>query len=94
MAQNKPYMANDRQDEETGRFQRAFDAEDYLAAIDACGGLAGTSDVAKELDAAKRTVLKNLNDLADEGLVEKRRIGGRTIVWVLPDEALAPEESS
>lgn len=44
-------------------------------------------DVAEEFpDVAERTIRGRLNDLADRGKLEARRVGAAAKVWYLPDQ--------
>lgn len=42
-------------------------------------------EVADELGESRRTLHRRLNELHDEGRVEKKTVGGRSVVWWLPD---------
>lgn len=46
-----------------------------------------TAEVADELGVSRRTALRRLSGLADEGTVERKNVGDRSAVWWLPDEA-------
>jgi hypothetical protein len=45
-------------------------------------------EVADRLDVARRTALDRLGDLADDGRIDGRKVGGRAKVWYLPLDAL------
>jgi hypothetical protein len=73
-------MPNDSRDDESGQFTEKYDRDDFLAAIDAADGLAGTQDVADYVGCSRPTAHLVLEELADAGRVTKRKIGG-SAVW-------------
>jgi len=49
-----------------------------------------TPEVAEALNVSRRTALRRLSNLADEGLIERKDIGGRSAVWWMPDDSDPP----
>lgn len=45
-----------------------------------------TPEIADGLDVSRRTALRRLSALANEGRVERKDVGGRTAVWWVPDD--------
>jgi Mn-dependent DtxR family transcriptional regulator len=72
-------------DDETGRYTASWSNEDFLEALRELGGVAGTTDVADRVDCSRKTAYHWLNDLADEGKVERREIGG-SLTWILDSD--------
>lgn len=72
-------MPNDKQDEQTGRFEKKYADEDFLNALAALEE-ATTREVAEHVGADHDTARRRLNALADEERVERRKIAA-TILW-------------
>ncbi|WP_415383557.1 winged helix-turn-helix transcriptional regulator [Halosimplex sp. TS25] len=53
-----------------------------------------TSEVADGVDVSRRTALRRLARLADEGAVRRKDVGDRSAVWWLPDSADEPAPTS
>lgn len=81
--------------DESGRFTSKFPDEDFLAALEAEDGMAGTTDVAEyladehedvdEVDATLESITyKNLKRLCDDGDIDRKKVGN-TNVWMLLD---------
>ena len=73
---------NDEQDEETGRFTEKYATSDFLDALRGGDGMATTSEVAERVGAPRRTAYGRLEELRDEGVLEKRSVGAG-VLWVL-----------
>lgn len=43
------------------------------------------TEIADEMGKAKKTILDRLNELDEEGKVERKKVGGRAVVWWLPE---------
>ncbi|WP_302081075.1 transcriptional regulator [Salinibaculum rarum] len=67
-------------DEETGRYTGEYSTEDFLNAISAEDGLAGTGDIADRVGCAHDTAYKRLQRLEKKGLVSSRKVGN-TLLW-------------
>lgn len=67
-------------DEESGRYTGQYTTEDFLDAINAEGGMAGTGDIADLVGCAHDTAYKRLQKMEDEGLVSSRKVGN-TLLW-------------
>lgn len=80
----QPAMPNDKQDEQTGRFERKYTDEEFLNAMDALGE-ATTREAAEYVGADHDTARRRLNTLADEGQVDRRKVAA-TILWNVVDE--------
>lgn len=66
----------------SGWFEKEHVDEDFLEAIEALGGTAGTAEVADEVGCPQRTAYHRLDELRDAGRIEGRKIGG-SIAWML-----------
>jgi len=67
-------------DEDSGRYTGQYTTKDFLDAIKAEGGMAGTGDIADRVGCAHDTAYKRLQKLEDEGLVSSRKVGN-TLLW-------------
>lgn len=66
--------------EETGRYSASYSDDDFLEAIADLGGTAGTSEIADHVGCVRDSAYRRLNQLAENGCVERRRIGN-SLVW-------------
>jgi DNA-binding MarR family transcriptional regulator len=82
MARNTTSMPR-RKDEESGQFTEQYPREDFIAALPESPGASGTSEIADEVGCDRRTAYQKLNALADEGEVNRQKIG-QALVWQLP----------
>jgi len=67
-------------DEETGRYTGQYSTEDFLNAISAEGGMAGTGEIADHVGCAHDTAYKRLQEMEEEGQVSSRKVGN-TLLW-------------
>ncbi|WP_418284849.1 transcriptional regulator [Halorubrum sp. DTA46] len=67
-------------DEETGRYTGEYSTEDFLDAITAEGGMAGTGDIADQVGCAHDTAYKRLQQMEKKGVVSSRKVGN-TLLW-------------
>jgi Mn-dependent DtxR family transcriptional regulator len=67
-------------DEETGRYTGEYSTEDFLDAINAGDGMAGTGDIADQVGCAHDTAYKRLQRMEKQGLVSSRKVGN-TLLW-------------
>jgi predicted ArsR family transcriptional regulator len=80
-------MSRDRG--ENGRFVQKASVDDVLAVLEArMDPLTGT-EVGDELGISNRAALDKLNELHDRGTIERKKVGGRSVVWWLPSERAA-----
>ena len=77
-------MTPDR-NEETGQYSASYSDDDFLKAIADLGGTAGTSEIADRVGCVRDSAYRRLNQLAENGRVERRRIGN-SLVWFATDE--------
>lgn len=73
------------QDEETGRFVEGYPPEVFINALDELGGAASTTDVENKVGCSRRTTLDKLNTLADEGTIDRQKVG-TSFLWTYADE--------
>lgn len=71
-------------DEETGRYTGEYSTEDFLNAINAEGGMAGTGEIADQVGCAHDTAYKRLQRLEKDGLVTSQKVGN-TLLWEVKD---------
>ena len=78
---------SDRERNEHGQFDYALNPETILEVFDArsdpCEPL-DAGDVADQLGIARRTALKKLNTLSEQGTLTDKKIGARGRVWWVP----------
>jgi len=72
-------MPRDR-DAESGKYTDAFSDEDFIEAIHAEGGLAGTTAVAEIVGCTRRQALNRLKELRKQDKVTSKDVG-RSLVW-------------
>lgn len=85
MGMTSPDVPNDERNEDTGRFAAKYTDQDFLDAIVALGGAAGTGDIADEVGCPQRTAYGRLNELREAGKVESRKVGS-VLLWSLADD--------
>ena len=73
---------NENQDEETGQFESKYSDDEFLNALQELDGMGGTSEVAEMVDCPTRTAFNRLDRLAEEGEIDKRKVGG-SVAWIL-----------
>jgi len=73
MATNGEKMPRER-DKQSGQYRTAYTDEDFLSVIRE-GDQPSTPEIADALGCADRTALVRLHELADEGRVERRKVG-------------------
>ena len=82
--------------DEDGRFAEKVTKQDILKVFDATDEpVLSASEIAEELDVARQTVSRRLKSMADEGLVESKQMGARSVAWwatVAP--ALSPDAAA
>lgn len=67
-------------DEETGQFSEEYPREAFLQAVES-HEMATTTQVAETVDCSYDLAYQRLGDLADEGEIKKRNVGG-SFVWL------------
>jgi GTP-sensing pleiotropic transcriptional regulator CodY len=77
-------MVRDR-DDESGKYTDAYSDEDFIEAIRAEGGLAGTTAVADIVGCTRRQALNRLKKLREQNRVKSKDIGP-SLVWQLGSE--------
>jgi len=78
MGENMGVMRD--RDEESGQYTGQYTTEDFLDAINAEGGMAGTGDIADLVGCAHDTAYKRLQKMEEKGLVSSRKVGN-TLLW-------------
>lgn len=83
-----------RERNEQGQFVGTFTDGAVLDAVRGVAPAPATAnDVADALDCTRKAAWQRLTALHDEGRVERRKVGGRAVVWWLTDEADADPEA-
>jgi len=67
-------------DAESGKYTDAYSDGDFIGAIQAEGGLAGTSAVAEIVGCTHRQALNRLKELQEQNKVTSKDVG-RALVW-------------
>ncbi|WP_242611675.1 ArsR family transcriptional regulator [Natrinema hispanicum] len=70
----------DRDDE--GRYQSTYPLEDFINALEAEGGQAGTQDVVDRVGCSYELGYKRLRSLEDDGQISSQKIGNARL-WLL-----------
>lgn len=70
-----------------GRKPRVTDAEIIAVLRESTDPVLSTAEVAGELPIKRRATLTRLQHLAEDGVLARKRTGGRNTVWWLADEA-------
>lgn len=84
-------MRRERGDD--GQFVKKATIDDVLAIlVERREPLTGT-EVGDELEISNRTALDKLNELHERGVIERKKVGGRAVVWWL-DIALGTSHTS
>jgi len=71
-------------EEDSGKYTTSYSDSDFLDAISRLDGMAGTSDIAEEVDCTRRTAYTRLKSLEDDNQVKSRKVGN-SIVWLIPE---------
>lgn len=71
--------------EDTGQYTGEFPEGDFLDAIEAEGGMAGTGEIADRVGCAHDTAYKRLQKLEERDMVSSRLIGN-TLLWEVATE--------
>ena len=74
-------MAKDR-DDRTGKYTEKYPLEEFVSALDALGGMAGTQEIADEVGCAYRTAYAKLKVLDDGDKISSRNVGNAKL-WEL-----------
>ena len=77
-------MPRDR-DAESGKYTDAFSDEDFIEAIHAEGGLAGTTAIAEIVGCTRRQALNRLKELREQDKVTSKDVG-RSLVWQIQSD--------
>lgn len=72
-------MGRDR-DDESGKYTTSYADEDFIEAIEAEDGLAGTTAVAEIVGCTQRQALNRLKELEEQQKVVSKDVG-RALVW-------------
>lgn len=76
-------MSDDRERTEKGQYAEQVTPDDALALFTDHEPRTA-SEVADELGVVRRTAYNKLNELADQGKLKKKKVGGRAVVWWRP----------
>ena len=84
-------MARERT--ETGEFVETVTLDRVVSAIRAVDGpVVTTRDVADRLDCTTEAARQKLVQLTEQGRVDRRKVGGRAVVWWLTESEDDPDE--
>jgi DNA-binding IclR family transcriptional regulator len=78
-------MTGRERDEQTGKYTGSYKDSDFLDAIRASNGMAGTSEVAEVTGCSYSTAYDRLRDLEGDGEVESQEVGN-SLLWKVTDE--------
>lgn len=71
---------------EGGRFAEKASLDDVLAVLDERDEPLTGTEVGNVLEISNRSALDKLNELHERGDIERKKVGGRSVVWWLADE--------
>jgi len=71
-------------DAESGKYTEKYPADEYLDALEAVDGMAGTQDVADYVGCSYEAAYKKLRQLEDSGVVSSQKVANAR-VWMLKD---------
>jgi hypothetical protein len=75
-------MSKERKRDEGGKFEGEVTEQDILRVLDRSEEPVLTaSDIADELPVGDKAVYLHLRDMHDDGLVGRKKVGGRAVVW-------------
>jgi hypothetical protein len=80
-------MSQERDD--SGQFVEQVTLEDVLGALRRVDGPMTGTELGERVGISNRAALNKLNTLHDRGDVRRKEVGGRSVVWWLPDEERA-----
>jgi hypothetical protein len=83
-------MPYDEQDDDTGKFVRQFDDDDFLDAVEEAE-TPTTSNVAERVGCQYRTAFDRLEKLEGAWRVEREKVNDRLVFWRLTDEEATDE---
>jgi predicted ArsR family transcriptional regulator len=73
---------SDSDREEGGRYTHTVSDEEILAVFERTSDpVVTTSDLAEELPIGRRAVRERLSDLEERGIVARKTVGARSVVW-------------
>ncbi len=71
-------------DDDSGMYTDAYSDEDFIAAIIAENGVAGTGEIADRVGCSRRQALNRLKELESDGEVSSKK-AGRSLIWMVPN---------
>lgn len=77
-------MSDERERSDEGTFTEEVTPEDALAVFKRHEPMTA-KEVAEELGVVRRTAYNKLSKLEEEGEIRKKKVGGRSVVWWLPE---------
>ncbi|NKE38085.1 helix-turn-helix domain-containing protein [Natronococcus sp. JC468] len=83
-------MSNERDDR--GKFVTQVTLEDILGILRRTSEPMTATELSTELGISNRAILNKLNTLHERGDVRRKKVGGRSVVWWLPDEPTEKQE--
>lgn len=83
-----------RERDEQGQYVGTITDDAVLDAVrEVAPAPATANDIADALDCTRKAAWEHLTALHDEGRIERRKVGGRAVVWWLDESAFARELS-
>lgn len=75
----------ERERDSQGRFEERVKLEEVLKMFEEGVPLSAT-EVANEFDMSNRAALNKLQELQEQGLIERKQVGSRAVVWWKPPQ--------
>jgi hypothetical protein len=70
--------------DDSGKYTETYPLAEFIDALEALGGSAGTQEVADAVGCKYRTANAKLHELKEEGRVDARKVGN-AYLWMLDD---------
>lgn len=90
MAQDTQAMPGAERDGDSGQYTETYPREAFLEAVGSPGDMTGTQDVADEVGCSYESAYKKLRALADEGVIESRKVANARVWFAEGDTQPAP----
>ena len=79
-------MADRERDESSGKYTTEYSDEEFVDAIEECGGTASTTEVAELIGCDRRTAYLRLKELEEETQISSRKVGN-SLLWIVEGNA-------
>ena len=77
-------MPGKDREEDSGKYTTSYPDSDFISAIQARDGMAGTSEIAETVGCTRRTAYTRLQSLESDGQIKSRKVGN-SLLWSVED---------